>query len=125
MEHRIGLCRAVQLVLFYGMFFGCSASGNWQVLWVSETYLVLNACHSWLIKTAREGPLDLLGFIVNASLREGEDPKSLKDDNRKVSLKKPTLGSMELSNYRRVLSIPLWGKSFQGFLKEIDYLNPL
>ena len=99
---------------------------------VNATTCVLDPCPSWLIKAARGGMADGVREVVNASLQQGRIPACLKEAVIRPLLKKPSLDPSVLDNYWPVSHIPFLGNvlefvvvsQLQGFLKEVDYLDP-
>ncbi|XP_067320839.1 uncharacterized protein [Anolis sagrei] len=96
------------------------------------TTSILDPCPSWLLKEARGGLAEWVTVVVNASLREGKIPASLKQAVIKPLLKKPSLDPTKLDNFRPVSNLPFLGKvmesvvasQLQVFLRDTDYLDP-
>uniref|UniRef100_A0A803TBL9 Reverse transcriptase domain-containing protein n=1 Tax=Anolis carolinensis TaxID=28377 RepID=A0A803TBL9_ANOCA len=96
------------------------------------TTCALDPCPTWLIKLARGGLVDWFLRIINASLEQGLFPSSLKQATIRPILKKASLDSSILSNYRPISNLPFLGKvlervvasQLQGFLDDTDYLDP-
>nr|XP_060618433.1 uncharacterized protein LOC132767443 [Anolis sagrei ordinatus] len=74
------------------------------------TTCILDPCPSWLLKEARGGLAEWVKVVVNASLREGKIPASLKQAIIKPLLKKPSLDPTKFDNYRPVSNLPFLGK---------------
>uniref|UniRef100_A0A803TDF9 Reverse transcriptase domain-containing protein n=1 Tax=Anolis carolinensis TaxID=28377 RepID=A0A803TDF9_ANOCA len=98
---------------------------------VRATTSVLDPCPSWLIKSAREGLVDWFVLIINASLEQGVFPSYLKQAVVRPLLKKVSLDSTVLNNFRPISNLPFLGKvlervvasQLQGFLDDINYLD--
>uniref|UniRef100_A0A803U146 Reverse transcriptase domain-containing protein n=1 Tax=Anolis carolinensis TaxID=28377 RepID=A0A803U146_ANOCA len=98
---------------------------------VRATTSVLDPCPSWLIKSAREGLVDWFVLIINASLEQGFFPSHLKQAVVRPLLKKVSLDSTVLNNFRPISNLPFLGKvlervvasQLQGFLDDINYLD--
>ena len=92
----------------------------------------MDPCPSWLIKASRDGIAGWAKKVINASLREGVVPGSLKEAVVRPLLKKSSLDLENLSNYRPVANVPFLGKvleqvvagQLQTLLDETDYLDP-
>uniref|UniRef100_A0A803TII9 Reverse transcriptase domain-containing protein n=1 Tax=Anolis carolinensis TaxID=28377 RepID=A0A803TII9_ANOCA len=95
------------------------------------TTSALDPCPSWLIKSAREGLVDWFVLIINASLEQGFFPSYLKQAVVRALLKKVSLDSTVLNNFRPISNLPFLGKvlervvasQLQGFLDDINYLD--
>uniref|UniRef100_A0A803SNL8 Reverse transcriptase domain-containing protein n=1 Tax=Anolis carolinensis TaxID=28377 RepID=A0A803SNL8_ANOCA len=98
---------------------------------VRATTSALDPCPSWLIKSAREGLVDWFVLIINASLEQGGFPSYLKQAVVRPLLKKVSLDSTVLNNFRPISNLPFLGKvlervvasQLQGFLDDINYLD--
>ena len=98
---------------------------------VRSTTCVLAPCPSWLITSNKEGITDWVQEVVNASLREGVVPASLKEVVIRPHLKKSYLDLEDVNNYRPVANIPFLVKvlervvagQLQALLNEMDYLD--
>uniref|UniRef100_A0A803TNY3 Reverse transcriptase domain-containing protein n=1 Tax=Anolis carolinensis TaxID=28377 RepID=A0A803TNY3_ANOCA len=98
---------------------------------VRATTCILDPCPSWLIKLAGGGLVDWFSGIINASLQQGHVPSCLKKAIVRPILKKVTLDSLLLNNYRPISNLPFLGKvlervvasQLQEFLVETDYLD--
>uniref|UniRef100_A0A803TC32 Reverse transcriptase domain-containing protein n=1 Tax=Anolis carolinensis TaxID=28377 RepID=A0A803TC32_ANOCA len=96
------------------------------------TTCILDPCPSWLVREARGGLAEWVKVVVNASLREGKFPASLKMAVIKPLLKKPSLDPTQFGNFRPISNLPYLGKvlehvvasQLQGFLVDTDFLDP-
>uniref|UniRef100_A0A803SSU4 Reverse transcriptase domain-containing protein n=2 Tax=Anolis carolinensis TaxID=28377 RepID=A0A803SSU4_ANOCA len=96
------------------------------------TTCILDPCPSWLVREARGGLAEWVKVVVNASLREGIVPASLKLAVIKPLLKKPSLDPTQLDSYRPISNLPFLGKvlervvaaQLQAFLVDTDFLDP-
>uniref|UniRef100_A0A803TQ40 Reverse transcriptase domain-containing protein n=1 Tax=Anolis carolinensis TaxID=28377 RepID=A0A803TQ40_ANOCA len=96
------------------------------------TTCILDPCPSWLVREARGGLAEWVKAVVNASLRDGIFPASLKLAVIKPLLKKPSLDPTQLENYRPISNLPFLGKvvervvaaQLQAFLVDTDFLDP-
>uniref|UniRef100_A0A803TYG3 Reverse transcriptase domain-containing protein n=1 Tax=Anolis carolinensis TaxID=28377 RepID=A0A803TYG3_ANOCA len=99
---------------------------------VRLTTCILDPCPSWLVREARGGLAEWVKVVVNASLREGKFPESLKMAVIKPLLKKPSLDPTQLENFQPISNLPYLGKvlehvvasELQGFLDDTDFLDP-
>ncbi|KAF7246310.1 Tyrosine-protein kinase Yes, partial [Varanus komodoensis] len=99
---------------------------------VRPTTCLLDPCPSWLLKKAKDGIGTWILEVVNASLRDGRVPSSLKEAVVRPVLKKAPLDPEVAANYRPVTNIPFLGKvleqvvagQLQAFLDETHYLDP-
>ncbi|KAF7245591.1 Eukaryotic translation initiation factor 3 subunit M, partial [Varanus komodoensis] len=99
---------------------------------VRPTTCLLDPCPSWLLKKAKDGIGTWILEVVNASLRDGWVPSSLKEAVVRPVLKKASLDPDVAVNYRPVANILFLGKvlervvagQLQAFLDETDYLDP-
>uniref|UniRef100_A0A803TL80 Reverse transcriptase domain-containing protein n=1 Tax=Anolis carolinensis TaxID=28377 RepID=A0A803TL80_ANOCA len=99
---------------------------------VRATTCILDPCPSWLVREARGGLTECVKVVVNASLREGIFPASLKLAVIKPLLKKPSLDPTQLENFRPISNLPFLGKvvervvaaQLQAFLVDTDFLDP-
>ncbi|KAF7243157.1 Ephrin type-A receptor 4 [Varanus komodoensis] len=99
---------------------------------VHPTSCLLDPCLSWLINNSKYGIGIWILEVVNASLREGRVPASLKEAVVRPVLKKVSLDPEMATNYRPVANIPFLGKvlewvvagQLQALLDETHYLDP-
>uniref|UniRef100_A0A803TMK0 Reverse transcriptase domain-containing protein n=1 Tax=Anolis carolinensis TaxID=28377 RepID=A0A803TMK0_ANOCA len=99
---------------------------------VLATPCILDSCPSWLIKETRGGLAEWVKVVVNASLREGIFPASLKLAVIKPLLKKPSLDPTQLDNFGPISNLPFLGKvmervvaaQLQAFLEDTNFLDP-
>uniref|UniRef100_A0A803TMD6 Reverse transcriptase domain-containing protein n=1 Tax=Anolis carolinensis TaxID=28377 RepID=A0A803TMD6_ANOCA len=99
---------------------------------VRATTCSADPCPSWLIKSARGGLVEWFVMIINASLDQGKFPSVLKQAIVRPILKKASLDSAILNNYRPISNLPFLGKvlervvasQLQGFLDDTDFLDP-
>ncbi|KAF7246241.1 RNA-directed DNA polymerase from mobile element jockey [Varanus komodoensis] len=93
---------------------------------VRPTTCLLDPCPSWLINNAKHGIGIWILEVVNASLREGRVPASLKEAVVRPVLKKASLDPEMATNYRPVANIPFLGKVLERVVAvdETDYLDP-
>ena len=99
---------------------------------VRSTTTPLDPCPSWLIRRSARGVRTWVQEAVNASLREGVVPTTLKEVVIRPLLKKPNLDPSLVANYRPVANLPYLGKvleqvvagQLQALLDEMDFLDP-
>ncbi|XP_062835007.1 uncharacterized protein LOC134298508 [Anolis carolinensis] len=99
---------------------------------VRATTCILDPCPSWLVREARGGLAEWVKVVVNASLREGIFPVSLKLAVIKPLLKKLSLDPTQLENLQPISNLPFLGKvlervvaaQLQAFLVDTDFLDP-
>uniref|UniRef100_A0A803TBI4 Reverse transcriptase domain-containing protein n=1 Tax=Anolis carolinensis TaxID=28377 RepID=A0A803TBI4_ANOCA len=95
------------------------------------TTCVLDPCPSWLVREARGGLAKWVKVVVNASLREGKFPVSLKMAVIKPLLKKPSLDPIQFGNFQPISNLPFLGKvvehvvaaQLQAFLVDSNVLD--
>ncbi|KAF7252401.1 hypothetical protein EYD10_01895 [Varanus komodoensis] len=100
---------------------------------VRPTTCLLDPCLSWLINNAKHGIGIWILEVVNASLREGRVPASLKEVVVRPVLKKVSLDPEMATNYRPVANIPFLDKvlervvagQLQALLDETDLSGPI
>uniref|UniRef100_R4GD80 Reverse transcriptase domain-containing protein n=1 Tax=Anolis carolinensis TaxID=28377 RepID=R4GD80_ANOCA len=99
---------------------------------VRATTCILDPCPSWLVREARGGLAEWVKVVVNASLREGIFPASLKLAVIQPLVKKPSLDPTQLENFWPISNLPFLGKvvervvaaQLQAFLDDTDFLDP-
>ncbi|KAF7252305.1 hypothetical protein EYD10_02240, partial [Varanus komodoensis] len=115
---------------------------EFQLLWpndvdkvlgqVCPTTCLLDPCRPWLLSKAKHGIGAWILEVINAYLRDGWMPASLKEAVVRLVLKKASLDPEMATNYRPVANIPFLGKvlervvagQLQTLLDETDYLDP-
>uniref|UniRef100_A0A803SYC2 Reverse transcriptase domain-containing protein n=1 Tax=Anolis carolinensis TaxID=28377 RepID=A0A803SYC2_ANOCA len=98
---------------------------------VRATACALEPRLSWLLKQASGGLVDWFVRIINASLEQSKFPSCLKQSIVRPVLKKASLDSTVLSNFRPISNLPFLGKvlewmvasQLQGFLEDTDFLD--
>ena len=99
---------------------------------VHSTTTPLDPCPSWLIGRSARGVRTWVLEAMNASLREGVVPITLKEAVIRPLLKKPNLDPRLVVNYRPVANLPYLDKvleqvvagQLQALLDETDFLDP-
>uniref|UniRef100_A0A803T782 Reverse transcriptase domain-containing protein n=1 Tax=Anolis carolinensis TaxID=28377 RepID=A0A803T782_ANOCA len=92
------------------------------------TTCILDPCPSWLVREARGGLAEWVKVVVNASLRDGKVPASLKTAVIKPLLKKPSLDPTQFRNFQPISYLGkvmerVVASQLHRFLDDTDFLD--